>query len=460
MPRVKSGALERVLRNVLRPLLVLRRHRGLPILVLYAALELRAFLRFQALNIRLASWRTPLSLAFPRAEWRRFFSKSLCAEALKRPTDLRVSVEKLFWARPLHDITRAAIEKWLRMYLSTCEDEERPALADEARELDEEAARLCGVLEGAFGHQFQEGGEQEFVRINSSATNHSPASPLFQLLPVRLGKMCLRVAARAIFRRVGCSWHRDESTGMEYWCRRGQGAGLIFFHGVGCGLSPYALLAWDLAKHYTGPLILAEMPVAGCAPRGTGTPVPRAEEIASSVERMKAKLGIGILHGCGHSLGGMVLSAIQKYKPDMFSRIVYIESPVFFFRYSEGFPIVCKEHSVVSIISQFCCCKFRDAAMDLFLSDPLQQHGIHHGAWFMEACDFEKHLDERILVILGEEDRLCSVKTKDWLATEHPRVTVEIYCGRHGDILLPPHSRWASQKIALFLDNTEVLEIA
>eukprot|EP00928_Gymnodinium_smaydae_P087811 TRINITY_DN72007_c0_g1_i1.p1 TRINITY_DN72007_c0_g1~~TRINITY_DN72007_c0_g1_i1.p1 ORF type:complete len:506 (-),score=51.01 TRINITY_DN72007_c0_g1_i1:69-1586(-) len=457
--------------------LLLRKHRNY-ILVIYAAIELRAYVRYKAVALRLASFRTPMSLAFPRLAWRHYFKTRLCLEARKRPSDLRIFIEKIFWNRPVTELSRPAVKRWLRMYLSNYEDEERPPmwsdkhLADgradsgrqarvsEAQEVHADADHLCGILENSFGCKFSDGPEQDFIRINSLATNHTPPTPLFPLLPLRIGKFMFRAIAQGIFRQLGFVRHRDEATGMEFWCREGSGPGLLFVHAVGFGLAPYAGVIWELAHRYSGPIILGELPtLGGSPPRANGTPFPRAEELAESVEKMKDKQGIHTLHACGHSLGGTVLSSMLKYKPKLFTRIAYVESPVFFFRATDGWPMIFQPHSVSSLVTRVRNGEFRDAASDIFLSDVWQQHVIHHAIWFWEFCSFEEDLDENTLVILGEKDRLVSISIRDWLVSEHPRVQVETHSGDHGGVVLPhEHMKWFVDRLSRFLGEEDQLK--
>lgn len=452
-----------------RILLLLRRYR-MPICVAYAIIEIRAYLKYKALALRLASFRTPLSLAFPRLAWRRFFASRLSSEARTRPADLRVFLERLFWNRPVIELTRPSVERWLRTYLTIFEDEERPwkwspgtidstkakgnlqeEMATAVHELHAEAKQLCGVLENSFGCRFPDGPQQDFIRINSPVTNHLPATPLFPLLPMRLGKAFFRASAHWIFRQLGFKWHRDEATGMEFWFRGGHGPGLLFLHGVGFGLAPYAAVIWELAYRYRGPLLLGDLPIlGGSEPRSTGTPWPRAEEIAKSIERMKEMHNIRILHACGHSLGGAVLCSVTKYKPDLFSRIAYAESPVFFFRATDGWPFIFHRHSILSFLIRACRLEFRDLVGDFFLSDPWQQHVIHHGIWWMEFCMWEKDPNENILIVLGEKDRLVCGNTKEWLAAEHPKVQVVTHNGEHGGVVLPQNTQWFVEKLVHF----------
>lgn len=452
-----------------RLLALLRRHRA-AILGVYVMIELRAYLRHQALALWLASFRTPLSLAFPRLEWRRVFASRLSVEARARPTDLRIFVESIFWNRSLSELTRPAIEKWLRMYLSTFEDQDRPLMWSRgsfdfshvdinqqkemttvAKELNTEAQHLCCLLEDSFKCTFPDGPEQDFIRINSPVSNHTPPTPMFHPLPLRISKVAFRVGAHMIFRQLGFVWSRDEATGMEFWFRSGHGPGLLFLHGFGFGLAPYTAVIWELAFRYRGPLLLGDLPVlGGSEPRSVGTPFPRAEEIATSIEHMKEVHAIRTLNACGHSLGGIMLSAIMKYKPDLFTRVAFVESPVFFFRSTDGWPFIFRPHSITSFLDRVRRLEFRDLAGDIFLSDPWQQHVIHHGLWFFEYCSFEQDLNENTLVVLGERDRLASIKLRDWLAAEHPSVQVETHTGDHGDIVLPQNVQWFVEKLVHF----------
>merc|ERR1712232_901970 len=115
----------------------------------------------------------------------------------------------------------------------------------------------------------------------------------------------------------------------------------------------------------------------------------------------------------------------------MLTRIAYVESPIFLFRATDGWPLVFQRHSIMSLVLRAYRLEFRDLVSDLFLSDPWQQHVIKHGIWFWEFCNFESDLNDNTLVILGEGDRLASIKIKDWLASEHPKVQVKTHKGDH-----------------------------
>merc|ERR1712048_1405833 len=113
-----------------------------------------------------------------------------------------------------------------------------------------------------------------------------------------------------------------------------------------------------------------------------------------------------------------------KYKPDLFCRVVFIEAPVFFFRATDGWPMIFRQHSMASLLANLARANFREFCSDLVLSDPWQQHVIHHGIWFWEFCHMEQNLDQNTLVILGERDDVANPEVRTWLATEHPTVQV------------------------------------
>lgn len=454
---------------VRRLLHFLKGHR-VSLLAVYAVIELRAYIRHRTLTLRLAGSRTPISSTFPRLAWRRFFASRLSIEAKKRPADMRVFVERLFWNRPAVEVTRPSVEKWLRTFLTCFEDEERPwqwsrgacgtgQMKDDTREeqaaaeqeLKAEAEQLRGVLEDSFGCRFPDGPQQDFIRINSPVSNHTPATSLFPLLPLRLGKTFLRRAAHGIFRQLGFKWHRDEATGMEFWFRGGHGPGLLFLHGVGFGLAPYAAVIWELAYRFKGPLLLGDLPIlGGSEPRSVGTPWPRAEEIAHAIERVKEMHSIRTLHGCAHSLGGCVMSSVKQIKPDLFTRVAYVESPVVFFRATDGWPYIFHRHSITSFFVRAYRCEFVDLMGDIFLCDPWQQHVINHGVWWMEFCGMEQDLNENVFFILGEKDRLVCGGIKEWLAAEYPKVQVATHGGEHGGIALPQNVQWFVEKLMRF----------
>lgn len=456
--------------------------RGLQIrwlLLLYALVELRAFMWLQRQSRILAGFRNSMAPQFPYAAWRQWFSATLRHEAKTRPRMLRSWIENVFWNMPLVSLPRGDVEAWLRMFLG-CSVDSPCWTGSVVRQCEQHAENqvVCSLVD-----EFEEqldvsfpktsiAGTKDFIRINSMVTNHAPMTPLFEPLCVRLVRRGMRFITDLYLPAVlkMTPW-RDDSTGVVYWygnddvatAVKAQGVGgklprgLVFYHGFGWGAAPYLPFLHVLQAKYRncGPLIIAEMPgMSGLEPRDYGamrtTPFPRADELAESAERLKARVGLQYLDAVGHSYGAIVITYVTKYAPTVFERVVILESVPFFYMTTIFWPLVFEQYSLPSILGNLLKGRLMHSMTCLALGELWHQHVIRQTVWFMEYLRWTKEeqlFDSATAAAYASRDHVACPDTAVWLSQEHPQVKVHTYSGLHGQIILPHNCRRTAEMV-------------
>ena len=90
-----------------------------------------------------------------------------------------------------------------------------------------------------------DGIEHPFIRINHPIMNHSPASPIFQPLPIAALRSVLRTATNMSLKHQGYSRFVCQLTGIVYWIpamKRGQ-------HDVACACYVCHMKLWNCVLH-------------------------------------------------------------------------------------------------------------------------------------------------------------------------------------------------------------------
>lgn len=458
-------------------------HRyGRMLVLLYALVEVRAYLWLQQQKSKLAAFRNSMAPQFPYAAWRRWFATKLRHEARVRPRMMRQWIEQIFWNTPLESLPRRDVESWLSMFLDCTVDAPSwvmPVISNASGKTETEVVNgLVDEFEDKFGVTFSTDSAtptKDFIRINSMATDNSPMTPMFEPLPVRLLRRGLRCATN-LYLSKGLkfeAWH-DDQTGVVYWYAPDQltvsvGAcdslrrevpmrGLVFYHGFGCGATPYLpLLRLLRARYCSGPLIVAEMPgISGLPPRDytkmRTTPFPRADELAQSAANLKARLRIQHLDAIGHSFGCLVISYVNKYAPDVFDRILIFESQVFFFENTCFWQLIFKRYSLLTIFDYLVRGEVMNAMSCFALGEVWHQHVMRHAVWFMEFLRWSEHevrSDSKTTAMFARRDHVVPIGIVQWLAQEHPDIKVQTYEGFHGQSLLPHN---CNRTVDLILD--------
>ena len=368
-------------------------------------LRLRAFRKERA---RLAADRTELSPDFPYEEWRTFFIKRILREAEFNGPKAREFIENVFWGRPLEKLGRGDIQDWLTMFM-TCTEECDGKWQQRDLTL---ADQTCRKLESLLHHRFLDSTcRHPFIRINHPVTNHTPARPIFQPLPLQLFRHCIRTAASVSFKLLGFEQRVDEDSGVRFWVHRlrgepgrpvgaegghgGEEEGkvrkgcLVLIPGMGMGAVPYLPFIHLLKEHRSDLhheyLVVTEPPLISMHPRPskTGTPspsFPRSDQIIQAFATLLRDLGLEKADFLGHSYGGIILTYLSNDKEaqHMVNRAVFMETPVFLSNSTMHWPTIFRVYRYRDLITKLCAGDVQGYFGAMAFSEQFHQHLIHN----------------------------------------------------------------------------------
>lgn len=195
----------------------------------------------------------------------------------------------------------------------------------EKERLDEvevaEVVQMRREIEEMLGHTFFEG----------PRTAVTPIAPPVDPVKVRQHPLVL-YAILAVFRRLdhvglkALGFERRALTHLVCWSRPGDQskAPVVFAHGLGVGLPPYATFVRRLAaEDPTRPLVLLELPAVSTTLNAKPLPSGRAlaAEVAAAVDAVSPKPCAFV----AHSFGSALAAFLARYQPKRIQGLVLVE---------------------------------------------------------------------------------------------------------------------------------------
>ena len=204
-----------------------------------------------------------------------------------------------------------------------------------------------------------------------------------------------------------------------------------------------------LADAFDTFVILEPPGVSGLPPRdmqaasATTSAYPTAAEFADAVVRMISTTlhGARTVDAVGHSYGGMILSYVELYHPEVLNRVAYLDCPLFFVHTTCFWPILFTPITYRRIAALLATGAVREAISLFVYGELWHQHVIRHCTWLCEYCSREVDMNtgERHLVVLSQEDTVVdSPAIAEYLAHHFPRVSTHCIEGwGHGTGIRP-----------------------
>lgn len=389
--------------------------------------EICRYINHRRLKNRLACGRTPLSPTFDAHVWSSFFIGRLLREASFSPLKTREFLSNIFWGIDFNQITHMDMKEMLLLFTACREAcDAPPKTANDVSRVE----CLISDMERTIGHVFphsNDGIDHPFIRINHPIMNHSPASPIFQPLPIAALRSVLRTATNMSLKHQGYSRFVCQLTGIVYWIpamKRGQRC-LLFIPGFGIGATAYMPMISALRKNLTNFIVIVENPgISGFGMRRSDGLYPCAEEIVESISTLvTVQLRRATVDVVCHSYGGIILSYIMNSKPEIIHRAVYMEVACFFSNTSFFWPEIFRTRPTQSPLVSMAKCMWMRMFFDYCLYDNYHQHVIHNAIWFFEYCNRESTLNNSTMVLLSSKDHLVdSTAVASYLQRYFPAV--------------------------------------
>ncbi|KAJ3071688.1 hypothetical protein HDU98_004947 [Podochytrium sp. JEL0797] len=230
----------------------------------------------------------------------------------------------------------------------------------------------------------------------------------------------------------------DATNGINYWAfhptgnKNSKGMPIVFFHGIGCGLFPYALLIRQMMLHSsTSSIFLVESPHVAMQ---LCSHVPSMEQTVFEVETMLDVHGVSKALVVGHSLGSA--SAAWMIKHSKYCASSVLLDPIVFttFHPSLAFNFVHRNpgHNTETtkaneFMTRWLCSR------ELYISHTISRHFIWH-----QAMIWAEDLPKNHHVVVSRQDLLIDVcQVEKYLVDS--KVNYTAYDLDHGEFLFTPH---------------------
>lgn len=375
---------------------------------------------------KLASRPSPMAASFDAVTWASFFTERIRRE---QPEALSAFISASFWGLPWSSLSRADLRPFLDDMLC-CQRRSQ----SEGEELIE---HTLASLEEKLNHTFPEtqsppAPPAPFICV--AKANRMPM-PRLNPLPIALLRWIVRCSGDGAFRWLGFRPHRDRTSGYVFWvhtrepaaaldvsiriktgdsppatpskphtARARPGAadegaeeahGLLFVHGLGLGAPPYLAFLVQLLRHPAillkyRTILVAESPGISGHPfrrRSHGrSPYPGADETVSALARMRSKLRLGRLDAIGHSYGGLILSCVDNIEPDLFSKVIFWDSPCLLTQANLFWPDLQKRPRLRDLVSYWMNREWVKIFTWWIFNDLNHQHVVLNGSWFFDCA--------------------------------------------------------------------------
>ncbi|QDZ25573.1 hypothetical protein HOP50_18g81150 [Chloropicon primus] len=362
-------------------------------------------------------------------------------------------------------VTRADALEWMSqnfMFRDYCD------LETEAER--ETVHEVVDVVEDLFGHEkllgsgfkFQEGGRRMqclksgFSVYKDYETRHYPLS-------VYLGIRVFKQLAEVLVGQLG--FERHEGSGLTYWLRgggsrRGKGARpIVFFHGIGTGVSSYAVILKALCIAYPdSSIMMVELPlVAMEMPWGEGwiAERPTSSEETLCKPLLQVLLKHELLHRrpvvMGHSFGCFACRWVLNHKElaRCLGGCVLLDPLVFLLPYPdiskrlEGEPKTFYEFFVRKII----------------MREPGVAFALNRKSKWPKCCLWQKDLEDirqdnadfKVAIALSKRDCFFDVTVVERHLKKKPWQHHETYDCTHGELIFRPDLICGTMKMIHFV---------
>ena len=339
--------------------------------------------------------------------------------------DIKSWVEGWFLKTPWDKITYEDCEEWCACALFNS----RPLELEEnqlfmAREL---VQTIEEKLPGPFRRRGlnEKGCPKLLLTLDSPKIYHRP-------LIVYLGIVFIHGFSRAALKTVGYSYFRNSSQGLPFFFRNGSSKkpAIVFFHGLGIGVSIYVLTCAGLAFKYPDrDIILFEMPSVSMKLDDNHL---FPEEFSDHVANTLADLGIDSGIFAGHSLGSCCVSWMLRFHPQLVKGTLFID-PICFKLWT---------HHIAYNALYRKPRNFHEAFLSLVaMTEPGHSIFLHRYFVWWQNCILTKDLPTNSIIFMSEYDNIVQTdQVVDYLVeNSHPfRKLVLFKAFRHGQIFFSP----------------------
>mmetsp|Transcript_5 Transcript_5/g.18 ORF Transcript_5/g.18 Transcript_5/m.18 type:complete len:476 (-) Transcript_5:1885-3312(-) len=253
----------------------------------------------------------------------------LCLNSVSEPTDFATA-----WLRDhrIEDIRRGNVEDWLAwaFFGKSAHLLEKHEFAEVSLYVDKFEAR-CG-LKLKDGHN----GLVRTYKFNLESVESSHR-PLVYYLCTHV--LLQRVLTPVTFFMLGFGKLKGQGS-FNYMVRRARSTGktklapLVFIHGIGVGLMPYAMLTSKLLSvmNETRDVVVIELPAVA---QQLFPSLLVADQFCSDLKKMFQAEGFDRARFVGHSYGTMCLAWICKGTPELVDSFVFLDPGCFLLHYTK-----------------------------------------------------------------------------------------------------------------------------
>lgn len=314
-------------------------------------------------------------------------------------------------AAEVDKIRRGNLAEWMAWAFFHCLPNEVPA--DRQRELDQlidEGAAWAGV-------RFKEGYNPDVqtmrLTMDPIPSEHRP------LVYYLVTALAFPLVTGLHLENLGFGKHKSGT--LSYWLRQGNCADaakppIVFCHGIGVNLLPYAPFIGELLKQVgaSRSIFLVSLPHISMRIKED---VPSSAEMTASLSDMLASWGASSAHFVGHSFGTVLVAWMAKRAPELVSAATFID-PVCFLLIK---PDVCynfmyrqPETATQLLLHYF-------VARELFIA-----HSLSRNFFWYQNLLWPEELSVPSLVVLCGEDSIVPAHSVRRYLTAHKQQTEQL----------------------------------
>ena len=226
---------------------------------------------------------------------------------------IRNFVEGWFFKKKIEDLTKGDILEWMACMINN----------SYFNQLDQDAKvnaiHLLERLENRLGYKFKEGvsrNRKMLVMVDPVQIYHRP---LFFYAAIK----GLDLAGRANLWTAG--FERTAEKGMVVYIKRGSDDGLpiVFFHGIGIGLSPYVRFVLAIVQQFPNRTVICYEKTSISMRLDKTLLLP--DQYATKIQAHLKTEGIDEIIAVGHSLGTACLRWLDFYFPGLIAHRLFID---------------------------------------------------------------------------------------------------------------------------------------